>query len=278
VYPGVYAVGRPPVTSLECAAAAVLACGPGAGLAHASSLSLWGVEKDWRTPFEVVVAGDRRPKGIRAHRLRNLHRRDLTIQLGIRATTLARALLDTAPRLSQKRLTRAVNDSLHSRYMFPSHLQDVLERNPHHQGAPLLIPFLAKTTMGITRSELEDMFVAFCERYGLPTPLTNVKLAGYTVDAYFPDHGVIVEIDSWDFHKDRASFEDNRDRDADTLAAGLITVRITDRRMKHTPEEEATRLHRILQRAEKRRQKSGPGSEADDDEPRGEQHEREPQR
>src|SRR5438270_9415177 len=41
VHRGVYAVGRPPVMPLERAAAAVLACGHNAALAHRSGLSLW---------------------------------------------------------------------------------------------------------------------------------------------------------------------------------------------------------------------------------------------
>jgi hypothetical protein len=45
VYPGVYSVGRPPVTPQERAGAAVLAGGPGAVLSHGSAMTLWGL---WR--------------------------------------------------------------------------------------------------------------------------------------------------------------------------------------------------------------------------------------
>jgi hypothetical protein len=45
VYTGVYAVGRPPNTPLQRAAAAVLACGPGAALSHSSALTLWGTRE-----------------------------------------------------------------------------------------------------------------------------------------------------------------------------------------------------------------------------------------
>jgi predicted transcriptional regulator of viral defense system len=79
VHRGVYAVGRPPVTSLERACAAVLACGPRAALSHTSALTLWGIYKHWRFPLEVVVLGDRRPTGIRVHRARALHRADISI-------------------------------------------------------------------------------------------------------------------------------------------------------------------------------------------------------
>jgi very-short-patch-repair endonuclease len=58
---------------------------------------------------------------------------------------------------------------------------------------------------------------------------------------------VIVELDSWDFHWTKQSFEDDRDRDADTAAAGHITVRITSERMENAERREADRLHRILE-------------------------------
>ena len=254
VYPGVYAVGRRPVIPLERASAAVLACGRGAALSHGSALSLWGIDKHWHTPFEVIVPKDRRPKGIRTHRPATIHRRDVTVQLGIRATTLARAVLDIAPTLRhEKRLRRIVNDAIYSPYMTNSQLAEVVARNPHHKGSPRIIPFLAETNTGITRSGLEDTLPQLCHDYDLPIPLTNVKLSsGYTADALFPDHGLIVEIDSWEFHKGRISFEENRDRDADNLADGLPTIRITDERMKRDPAKEAERLRTILRQLEKR--------------------------
>ena len=54
---------------------------------------------------------------------------------------------------------------------------------------------------------------------------------------------MIVELDGWAFHRDRVSFESDRNRDADTLAAGLVTVRITWERMTTEPQHEADRLH-----------------------------------
>ena len=42
VYPGVYAVGHRRNAAIDRAAAAVLACGQGAVLSHASAAALWG--------------------------------------------------------------------------------------------------------------------------------------------------------------------------------------------------------------------------------------------
>lgn len=92
---------------------------------------------------------------------------------------------------------------------------------------------------------LEDDFAVFCKRYGLPTPVTNTYLFGYEIDALFTVERVIVELDGRRFHED--TFERDRDRDADMLAAGIVTVRITDKRMNQNPEQEASRLNKILE-------------------------------
>jgi very-short-patch-repair endonuclease len=218
-------------------------------------MTLWGFSKRWSAPFEVVVPGDRRPPGIKVHRSRTLARRDVTKHLGIRVTTPARTLLDCAPRLPEKARTRAVNDALLSRYLTQGALAEILDRLPSCPAARLLRPFVSDDG-GPTRSDLEDAFLGFCERFGLPRPETNVPVAGYLVDAWFAQERLIVELDGYDFHRSRSSFEGDRNRDADTLLAGLATVRVTWRRMRETPEAEATRLDRIL-RARRRDQKAG---------------------
>src|SRR5438045_2573228 len=99
-----------------------------------------------------------------------------------------------------------------------------------------------------TRSALEDEFLQFCRRFGLPVPEINVRVNGYLVDAYFRAERVIVEMDGYEFHADRRTFESDRDRDAANLAAGELTVRITRYRLRNAPAQEAARLHVILAR------------------------------
>ncbi len=243
VHRGVYAVGRPPRTPLERAAAAVLACGATAALSHGSALALWGFAERWEAPLHVTSASDRRHPGIVTHQARGLTRADIRTQLGIRVTSPARTILDCAPGLPK--LTRVVNDALHSPFLTHAQLADVRRRSPTHVGAKLLDPFLSETD-GLTRSGFEDDFLGFCERFGLPRPSTNTRVAGHVVDALFADRQLIVELDGWEFHHDREAFETDRDRDADTLAAGLKTVRITYERLRQRPEQEADRLRKIL--------------------------------
>jgi hypothetical protein len=247
-YPGVYAIAPARTDPIALAFAAVLACGPAAVLSHASAAYLWGFVRYWEPPPHVTLThGDRRPRHILTHRCPSLKRRDITRQRGVPCTSPERTALDMAPRLTKKQLTRMVNDGRLSGYVHLAPLADVVARNPHHPGAKLLQPF-AQDHSNPTRSGFEDDFRLFCARYGLPTPLINVYVNGREVDAYFPDHNLIVELDSREHHGDAEAFEDDRERDAEQLKHGVGTVRITTARMGRGPDREAARLQEILDR------------------------------
>jgi len=247
-YPGVYAIAPLRDDPPAIAAAAVLAGGPHAASSHASAAYLWGYLRYWESPPEVTLAkGDRRPRGILTHRCPSLKRSDIRLQRGVPCTSPERTALDMAPRLTKKQRTRMVNDARLSGYLHLATLQDVLARNPYHPGTKLLTA-LANDPGNPTRSSFEDEFRAFAIRYGLPTPLINVKVNGREVDAYFPDHNLIVELDGRGYHDDPEAFEDDRERDAENLKHGLGTVRITGERFRQTPAREAERLLEIMKR------------------------------
>lgn len=249
VYTGVYAVGHAPTNALSRAAAAVLACGRGALLSHDSALSLWGWRMDWRTPFDVTAPSYHRRAGIRIHRSSCLTRTDARVQLGIRVTNPVRTILDVAPECHRRgTLTRLINDARHSGHLQLQALAEMLTRFPRHPGAKLLIPFV-EAPDGLTRSDLEDAFIAFTDTFNLPRPKTNVYVGGYLVDAWFEAERVVVELDSYGFHWTKHSFESDRDRDADLLdRLNIETVRITWARLTGKSAREAARLQRILSR------------------------------
>ena len=64
-----------------------------------------------------------------------------------------------------------------------------------------------------------------------PTPSSR----GFEVDAYWPEHNLIVEVDGYGTHKTRAAFERDRRKDAALTAAGHRVVRITWRRLTTEP-------------------------------------------
>ncbi|MGI9183830.1 MAG: type IV toxin-antitoxin system AbiEi family antitoxin domain-containing protein [Solirubrobacteraceae bacterium] len=232
VHVGVYAVGYVRPDAVARAAAALLACGPEAVLSHETAAALWGFRSRWPEHPEVMGPSCRRRPAIRYHRSKTLTRRDVRRHRGVRVTSPARALIDIAPRMSARQLARAVNDA-----RLQGHLkgQELKRLND-----------LTTITARPTRSSFEDDFLAFARTHGLPEPEINAHVAGYEVDALFPRERVIVELDSWEHHQDRDTFERDRERDAATLAAGHVTVRITWERYTGRPDDEAFRLGEIL--------------------------------
>jgi very-short-patch-repair endonuclease len=253
VHAGVYALGYRRREPIGLAAAAVLACGDAAVLSHLSAAVLWGMRKRWPDPPHVTVRGDRRRPRITVHRCPTLERRDIRTQRGIRCTSPARTAIDIAPELSIKQLSAAIEEARLAHFVRRAALFEITERLPHHRGASRLREALEGLAKAPTKSEFERAFLRFVKRYGLPTPRVNHPVAGRQADIVFEQERVIVELDGYDTHGTRASFESDRERDAARLAAGYVTVRITWERLKLTPQREAERLLQIL---ENRRQQA----------------------
>jgi very-short-patch-repair endonuclease len=245
VYAGVYAVGHIPLLAIDRAAAAVLACGPDALLSHSSAMCLWGFWEHWKGGFEVTTPTVHVRRGITVHRSRCLTRHDITHHYGIRVTSPARTILDTAQRLNDRRLTRVVNDARRSGFLRLGDLWELLQRHPRSAATARMMPFVVDPAQP-TRSDFEDLWSAFSERYDLPENRVNVMIGGREVDVLFEKEGVIVELDGYRDHSNRTTFESDRERDVSHLELDLITVRLTWRRFTGDPDREAARLHRIL--------------------------------
>jgi very-short-patch-repair endonuclease len=95
---------------------------------------------------------------------------------------------------------------------------------------------------GMTRSEAERKLLALIHKAGLPRPRTNVKVCGHEVDLYWPEHRLVVEFDGWAYHRTRAAFERDRDRDADLQLAGERVIRVTHHQLTRRPEQLVARF------------------------------------
>jgi very-short-patch-repair endonuclease len=239
VHGGVYAVGHVPRHAHGRAVAAVLACGAGAVLSHAAAAALWEVG-EWPARLEVSAPRERRRPGIRTHRSSTLSAHEARVRHGVPVTSPVRTVIDLQRRLTDPRLIRLVNELRVAGHLGPSAFTELCARSGR-------VERLLGDGELLTRSELEDLFRRFVTRHRLPMPELNVELpGGREVDALYRDARLIVEVDSWRFHRDRASFERDRAKDARALAEDYRTLRTTDRRLTRGGAEEARTIRRIL--------------------------------
>jgi len=211
VHHGVYAVGHNAPSLFGDLMAAVLACGDGAAVSHASGAHLLSVVRAVPARPEITVpttAGRRRP-GIVVHRVRELHPRDVCTWQGIPVTTIPRVLLDLAPRLEPADLARACHEAWIHHRMTPAMVEACIARNPGKRGAAKLRRALGGD---VTLSFLEDAFLRLLKTYDLPLPRTNIDRRGDKVDCYWPQHDLTVEIITFRYHATRWGFENDNAR------------------------------------------------------------------
>jgi very-short-patch-repair endonuclease len=86
-----------------------------------------------------------------------------------------------------------------------------------------------------TRSDLEEDFLTLCARHRLPPPETNIKLGRWEVDFFWRDYNLVVEIDSWTYHRGSVAFQDDHDRDLDLRLRGFTVLRFSERQLEEEP-------------------------------------------
>lgn len=224
--------------------AAVLAVGPGAVLSHRDAAALWGILPSNRRLIEVSAPRRRRAREGVEIRKADLPPDEITTLDGIPVTTVARTLLDLAAVETEARLGQALGEAERRRLADRTPLTELFRRRPRSKGIATLRALVPDTT--VTRSQFERDFRAFCERHGIPRPQMNIALHGFTVDAYWAHANLVVELDGYEFHRGRMSFEGDRARDRVLLVAGVRTTRITHRQLTREPRRLARDLRALI--------------------------------
>ena len=239
VHRGVYAVGHPVLTVNGRRMAAVLAAGPGAVLSHASAAALWDLRRTSATRIDVTVrnrAGRARRPGLRIHRTPTLRDDEITEHQAIRVTTPARTLLDLASSLPRRALERALDEAEIRGLYDRRELEAVALAHAGERGTAALQQALDDDgEPTLTDSELEELMLALCDAHGIERPSPRTRVAGLRVDFVFKASRLIIETDSWTYHRTRRAFERDRERDAILARAGYRTLRFTHRQLTREP-------------------------------------------
>jgi Protein of unknown function (DUF559) len=234
-YRGVYAVGHSRLTVRGKWMAAILACGRDALLSHRAAAALWELRTAPTGPLDVTATSRHNIPGIRCHYVRAIHPDDRAEIDGIPVTSLARTLLDQAVALSHQRMRTTLEAVERREILNSADLDALLARSNGHRGVGRLRAALHELhgDPPWTQSKLEIRFLELIRGAGLPEPQANVSVLGEVVDFYWPEHKLVVEADSWGFHRSRRSFEENRLRDTRLQIAGIRVIRPTERRIAH---------------------------------------------
>lgn len=178
---------------------------------------------------------------------------DRALLRNIPVTALPRTLLDYAGSVSTIWLERAIERAEELRLLDLRAIDELLGRTVGHPGHGRLRQALELyRPPQFSRSGLEIRFLELVAAAGLPRPATGFNELGHELDVYWPEQGLVVELDICETHGTRGAFERDRLRHEDLLE-GIRMTRVTGPRLAREPERVMRRVARLLAQGEARR-------------------------
>ncbi|MBS1889036.1 MAG: DUF559 domain-containing protein [Actinobacteria bacterium] len=246
----VFAVGHGGLSRHGLCMAAVLFRGDGALLSYQSAVWLWGFESKLAIPVNVSVRWrGHSQNAIGLHHYPALRAEDFTRTEGLPVTSVPRTLLDYASTAKQYRLELAIDRADRMDLLDPAEIDRITDEVRGHRGRSRLQKALTiYRETDLTRSGGEKRLLVALADAGVRRPAVNNFIEGFELDFYWERERFAVELDSWEHHRSRRSFEEDRKRQESLAMAGIETIRITGTRLKHEPREVANRIARHLDR------------------------------
>jgi very-short-patch-repair endonuclease len=253
VHRGVYAVGHRRLAVRGQFWAAVLACGgiDAAALSHRTAAAVWDLSPLLAGRLDVTsLRRSTSTRTLRVHRGDTLDPLNDVVRQpdGLPVTTVARTLADLAQVLTPHQLERACHRAEVTRALDAAAVEHQLNRLPGRPSKSLrqALAGLAAADPDITRSELEERFLALVADADLPRPRVNATVAGREVDFLWPAPRLIAETDGAAAHLTPTAFDEDRRRDAELQIAGFRVVRFTWRHVIRHPDGVAETLSALL--------------------------------
>jgi very-short-patch-repair endonuclease len=170
----------------------------------------------------------------------------------VRLVLVARAVADTARLLTEVRDVRAVvADAIQRERCTVGELAGELRDGPV-KGSAMLRSVLGEVAEGI-RSAAEGDLRALIRAARLPAPLYNASLyiSGVFLarpDAWWPAAGVVVEVDSYEWHLSPADADRTRKRHDRLIAAGIYPLHFSPRQIRQERAEVVRMIKDALDR------------------------------
>jgi hypothetical protein len=239
--PGVYLTATGEPTSEQLQTAALLYAGRLSVITGPAALRWYRLRAPEKRRIDVLVPAGRQC-GSRAfvviHRTWRLPHAE-TQDLAVRYAPAARSVADTVRGLADRAQVRTiVASAVQQGRCTVADLAAELASGPV-RGSWLLRSVLAEVADGI-RSPAEGDFRDLVRHSGLPQPLFNPSLyvnGAFLArpDAWWPDHGVAVEIDSREWHFAPDDWEATMQRDRRLTAAGIRVLHVSPRQLRTEP-------------------------------------------
>jgi hypothetical protein len=192
-------------------------------LSHATAAQWRGLIE--YPPAAIEVSTPREVNSLPGIRVYGRRRMERCMHNGIPVTSIAQTVLDLAA-VADFKLVRKALARLDFRHELDVAACEAICRSGR-PGSAALRQALAihQPRLAHTNGPLEYDFFAWCERWNVPLPLVNVRLHGVLVDAWWPDRGVVVELDGGDNHSSRAQIRRDRADELTLRQQGLIVLR-----------------------------------------------------
>jgi hypothetical protein len=229
--------------------AAVLASPPSVA-SHWSAAWLWDLLARRPGTLHVSCPTSRRAKRPFVTHTADLPSVDRTVRNGIPVTSLPRTILDIAVGSRPKTVGRYIERADDAKVFDLREMRELLDRCKGHRGAATVRAALDayRPERKFTRSGFERRFLEVVRDAGLPEPAMNFFVAGHELDAYWEDMRFGVELDTYETHGSRLSFEEDRVRTDDFLHAGLVVTQVTETRLEREPAAVVDSIRRHLGR------------------------------
>ncbi len=231
--PGVYLAVTGTPTQRQTEIAALRRAGPGSALTSIAALGHHGVRTPGSTYITVLVPAAQRRRSEGFVRIWATTRMPEFVFTdgAVRFADAARAVTDAARELGSFREVRAVAaDAVQRRRCRVDQLAEELAHAPV-RGSAWLRRALAEVADGV-RSAAEGDLRSLIRAAGLPPPIFNARLylgpeLLAVADAWWPEAGVAVEVDSREWHLSPEDWERTMRRSRRMTAKGIFMVHVT---------------------------------------------------
>ncbi len=155
-------------------------------------------------------------------------------------TTTTQTLLDLAATEDPKLVRRSLAQLDYQRKLNRKAIREACGQGKAGSKALLIALTTYMPQLARTKSDLEDEYLYVCQGFDIPLPHVNTSVHGEEPDCYWPELGLVVELDGGGNHSSAPQRRRDQRKALKLRSHGLTVVRYTDDQVFNDPEQVAT--------------------------------------